>query len=87
MRVIGLVLLLLVDKTLGWHAFLGQEAVPTISGTSLESSLSLPSMSPSVEECQVALTSLNKISMGRLCLEVSIFVLSLSMYLCRYYVH
>ena len=52
-----------------WHAFLGQEAVPTISGTSLQSSLQLPAPSTTADDCQVALTSLTKITGGRLCLQ------------------
>ena len=63
------VALILTDAAAGWHAWLGQEAMTTVPGTSLEESLSLPAMSPAVDPCEIALTSLRKITGGRTCLE------------------
>ena len=39
------------------------------TGTSLESSLDLPSMSPTLDPCDVALTSFRKVTSGRICLQ------------------
>ena len=64
-----IVALFLIDTAVGWHAWLGQEAMTTVPGTSLEESLSLPAMSPAVDPCEIAFTSLRKIVGGRICLQ------------------
>lgn len=64
LRLGAVALLAFVDAAAGWHAWLGQEALPTVSGTNLDSSLGLPAMSPAVDPCEVALTSLQKIFGG-----------------------
>ena len=63
------VVMALIDKGFCWHAWLGQEALPTLPGTSLESSLDLPKMTPSLDLCDMALTSLKKVISGRVCLQ------------------
>jgi hypothetical protein len=58
-----------------WHAFVGQEALPTLAGSNLDSSLTLPNTEFSATEispdpCSVALTSFRKlqnIASGNLC--------------------
>jgi hypothetical protein len=69
LRLGAVALLAIVDAAAGWHAFFGQEALPTISGTNLEESLGLPAMVPVIDPCDMALTSLNKIVGGRTCLQ------------------
>jgi len=64
LRLGAVALLAIVDAAAGWHAWLGKEALPTVSGTNLDSSLGLPAMAPAVDLCDVALTSLQKVFGG-----------------------
>eukprot|EP00292_Cryptomonas_paramecium_P007567 CAMPEP_0113689526 /NCGR_PEP_ID=MMETSP0038_2-20120614/17220_1 /TAXON_ID=2898 /ORGANISM="Cryptomonas paramecium" /LENGTH=521 /DNA_ID=CAMNT_0000610621 /DNA_START=28 /DNA_END=1590 /DNA_ORIENTATION=+ /assembly_acc=CAM_ASM_000170 len=56
----------------GWHAFMGQEALPTLTGTNLEASLELPRTEFSAtllapDNCSIAYTSFRKLAYGRSC--------------------
>jgi hypothetical protein len=66
--VLSVAVVVLTHTAFTWHAFLGQESIPTISGTNLVSSLELPTLTPSIDECSMTLTSLNKVIQGRHCL-------------------
>ena len=60
------------EVSLAWQAFMGQEAVPTLPGTNLDSSLILPSTESSATiiapgACSIALTSFRKLSTGTWC--------------------
>ena len=55
-----------------WHAFMGQEAVPTLPKGNLDSSLKLPNTDyfatdVSPDNCSIALTSLRKLANGKSC--------------------
>ena len=67
-QTLSIVVMVLTHTAFGWHAFLGQESIPTISGTNLASSLELPTLTTSIDECSTALTSLTKVIQGRHCL-------------------
>jgi hypothetical protein len=71
---IEIVLLISTAPTLAfcWHAFMGQEAVPTLPKSNLDSSLKLPNtdffatdISP--DNCSIALTSFRKLANSKSC--------------------
>ena len=68
LQTLSIVVILFTHTAFAWHAFLGQESIPTISGTNLVSSLELPTLTPSIDEYSTTLTSLNKVLQGRNCL-------------------
>ncbi len=55
-----------------WHAFMGQEAVPTLPKSNLDSSLKLPNTNYfatdiSPDNCSIALTSFRKLAISKSC--------------------
>lgn len=55
-------------RTSAWHAWVGNEALPTKAGTNLESFLELPSLSGGLSNLSLPLTSLKKITEGSKCM-------------------